>query len=206
MYRTSVLSHSFVQGLTKIPAGRLLCTLGCFLSLGVPNSNQGVSAPPQRDMKKAAPVDRYGDPLPQGALVRLGTLRFRHPSGIRSMVFSPDGNVLATCGVGSVSLWNCKSGKELPRLPAQHVNAIAFSPDGKTLVTASDREKIRLWDIQKGKEIRAFAVRRKRSWIDRAALAFAVLTSRPVIGPMSEPPSRSSRIAFSVYRYLLAAT
>ena len=42
-----------------------------------PPAAQGQKAPPA---KKAARTDRYGDPLPPGALARIGTVRFRQPA------------------------------------------------------------------------------------------------------------------------------
>src|ERR1700731_250811 len=92
-------------------------------------------------------VDRYGDPLPKGAVARLGALRLHHPGHLESRGCSPDGKPLATSGAdGSVCLWDWARRKELPRLPATNVGTLAFSPDGSLLATASDREKIRLWD------------------------------------------------------------
>jgi WD40 repeat protein len=127
----------------------------------------------QAEIKKAMPVDRYGDPLPKGALARLGTLRLHHPGYIDGMIFSPDGKTLATTGGGPVCLWDWASGKECPRLPAAHVGKVAFSPGGRLLATASWRGKIFLWDIKKGKVFGTLKGRGNAPMIYRSALSFA---------------------------------
>ena len=127
----------------------------------------------QPESNRDSRVDQYGDPLPQGALARLGTVRLHHSGYIERMLFSPDGKILATIGNSSVSLWDWANGKERLPLPAAHVGTVAFSPDGKILATASDREKVRLWDIEKTREIGNLMVRRETSMVYRSALAFA---------------------------------
>ena len=54
-------------------------------------------------------TDRYGDPLPPGALVRMGTCRFRPGEPIYDAAFSPDGRILATVG-HNVCFWDATTG------------------------------------------------------------------------------------------------
>jgi WD40 repeat protein len=121
-------------------------------------------------------VDRFGDALPPGAVLRLGTIRWRTGAtcdvssalagdgrtifvgngktirvfdletgkpvksikgsehGIAALALSPDGKVLASAGWG-VDLWDAATGKKLRRLGAGTVRNIAFSPNGKKLIS-----------------------------------------------------------------------
>src|SRR5262249_3866255 len=80
-------------------------------------------------------VDQQGDPLPPGALARLGSIRFRQGSFIQSLAVSPDGKVMASAGAGGkIRLWDAAMGKELHFLSARVDTflALVFSPAGKT--------------------------------------------------------------------------
>src|SRR5262249_7787002 len=80
-------------------------------------SGAGVKTPGRKEPedKAAARVDRFGDPLPPGALARLGTMRLRHNGPGASPIFgpgpslsfTPDGKSLLTSdGKNPPRLWD----------------------------------------------------------------------------------------------------
>lgn len=73
---------------------------------------------------------------------------FRQGDAIITLAFSPDLQWLATGGGDNlVHLWDLQSGSEIARIPhSDKVNSLAFSPDGKQLITVS-RKMIQLWDL-----------------------------------------------------------
>jgi RNA polymerase sigma factor (sigma-70 family) len=157
-------------------AGRGKLVAALFLALVAAGAGLGLLRPPapepERKPDDAAPAarseearpaekDAAGDPLPAGAVSRLGTLRFRHASTIYSIAFAPDGKVVATGSLdNTVRLWDTATGKELarlgwhngPKIVAQ-VISVAFSPDGKTVASGSNDGTVRLWDPKTGKAL-----------------------------------------------------
>ncbi|MBO0698642.1 MAG: hypothetical protein J2P46_09625, partial [Zavarzinella sp.] len=86
-------------------------------------------------------VDRFGDPLPPGAVARLGTDRLRH-AGMGgeddSFAFRPDGKAVATWNESTVRLWDLADGRRLWEFDSRStVLAVTFSPDGKRLAACT---------------------------------------------------------------------
>jgi RNA polymerase sigma factor (sigma-70 family) len=97
------------------------------------------AAEPKLEGDKQMRTDVYGDPLPPGALVRMGTVRLRHDhSGFLASDISPDGSVLATGGASSLRLWSMATGKLILQVKdnGEQYGSVIFSPDGKWLATA----------------------------------------------------------------------
>jgi WD40 repeat protein len=87
--------------------------------------------------EKRVKTDLYGDPLPRGAITRLGTLRLRAPAEIVSLAYAPDGKTIAVCSYAGLFLFDAASGKRIRRLEPDSArvldNTSVFSPDGKRL-------------------------------------------------------------------------
>ena len=63
---------------------------------------------------KTPKVDRQGDALPDGALARLGTTRWRHGDAITFLAFPSEDTVL-TASRDTARLWERATGKEIRR-------------------------------------------------------------------------------------------
>src|SRR4029453_4083104 len=67
---------------------------------------------PLRAGEPAKPrLDKYGDPLPEGAVHRLGAVRFRHGEDPARVVYSSNGRYLASVGEDGLRVWTAQ-GKE----------------------------------------------------------------------------------------------
>jgi RNA polymerase sigma factor (sigma-70 family) len=88
-------------------------------------------------------IDDPGDPLPAGAILRIGTTRFRDGGASNQAALSPDGKILATASETGITLFEPATGRRLlwiadadvPNSYGPNHSKFAFSPDGKKLFT-----------------------------------------------------------------------
>jgi WD40 repeat protein len=104
--------------------------------------------------RPVTPTASAADPLPEGAVARLGSRRLRHAGPVQSVAFSPDGKLLlSTGGDGTIRLWDVAGGRAVRQIPNSG-HAAAFSPDGEWLAVAEDGKTIVLHEVSVGKNTR----------------------------------------------------
>jgi WD40 repeat protein len=88
----------------------------------------------------ADPPTTQRDPLPAGAVARLGDTRLRHAAPILCVTFSPDNRRIVTGGKdGSLKIWDAASGECLRTANLSSVpSAIQFTRDGRLAVAQGD--------------------------------------------------------------------
>ncbi len=104
-------------------------------------------------------VDSLGDLLPEFAVQRFGTLRFRHPSSESELALSPDDSSVVTAG-RTLIVWDAKTGKERWRSKEDNraeisgasygARAVCFSSDGQEFLTPAENLAVVVWKSQSG--------------------------------------------------------
>jgi RNA polymerase sigma factor (sigma-70 family) len=144
----------------------LLAVIGV-LSVGL-GMWQGPPVPPVAEPAEQQPVagerrDLHGDPLPDSALLRLGTVQ-RRAVGAR-LALSADGKtIIGVRGSQYVHVWDAATGLLIERhqldgsevaMPVGGVEVL--SPYGRKLATDDHTsEALHVWDVLTGKELRKF--------------------------------------------------
>ena len=166
--RTLFMSK-FKVGVCLVLALSLLTAHGGALAyrLATTSPESGPSTTPAAASAKPSPekaadlrpilTDSQGDPLPEGAIARLGTERLRHGNSIRGVGFLPGGQALMSADWHGVLIWDITTGRCLRRFGKPHepqfwqYQDIAFSGDGRHVVLTVETGAVQLWDAVSGK-------------------------------------------------------
>jgi WD40 repeat protein len=115
------------------------------------------------------PLDRFGDPLPEGAIARLGSLRLRPEQPIVTGAFTPDGKLLATADTNRmIVFWDTVTGKEARRMQVNlpgRLRGLRFSTNGRTLLVVGDAGAFRVVDAVRGTEQRKLDLAEKNALV-----------------------------------------
>lgn len=166
---------------TLSPVRQVLWSVGSALVIGAFLLISPASAQQQAASQEKKLQDRFGDALPDGAIARMGTIRWRHPAAIIFVGYTNQGkHLLTSCMDGLHRVWEVASGKEIRRFgdAAQQAgngqvvmingnarvmftgiggsNNLALSRDGKVLATQA-ADGTQLWDVASGKKLRTLA-------------------------------------------------
>lgn len=82
--------------------------------------------------------------------------QLKHPKPVWRVVWSPDGNHLASsCDDGSLRVWDVATWSLTQRIEAHtgHIGCVDWSPDGKRLFSVSDRRVAQIWDVASGERV-----------------------------------------------------
>src|SRR5438105_1293150 len=115
---------------------RKVSALACVLVFAFIGPTWGQPSPPTGS-KDPFRVSSDGEPLPTGAIARLGSTRLQHaPNGHARVALSPDGKTLATMYLRTlpkpgeeVFFWSTDTGEKLAHAPVGVAQGLVFAPD-----------------------------------------------------------------------------
>src|SRR6516225_735894 len=161
----------------------LLVAAKLVLAVATLNGRGALQGQAQRQPNPKAPaqlidkrlVDRYGDPLPAGAIMRLGTVRFRFRC--YGLSFLPDGEtVVSADNGGAIQFWEARPGRLIREIdpglfPIGNNAGFSLSRDGRRLALNGSlnpatgwRANIRVFDLVSGNVVRTFEEAPKTSF------------------------------------------
>jgi WD40 repeat protein len=124
---------------------------------------------------KVVRTDLYGDPLPEGAIARLGTIRLRHKSDVFSAIFTPDGKSLIAADSELIRVYDPTTGARVRSFQGHRFGSevLALSPNGKILAGIGGAASVSLWNLADGRLLREFGQRKEDENGNLVGLAFS---------------------------------
>ena len=187
-FGTRPMTTSLAPLLTGWKAALAVVVLACgfVAGAGLVVSDDPMKPPQPKEERTEAPKarsDAFGDPLPEGAVLRLGSVLFRH-AGVRDFVLLPDGKSVLTSGSDhQLRTWNLSTGRETRNVPeAANVQLRgALSPNGRYAAGFVGKD-LTVYDTETGKEKASFPAPGKNfhsTFFSPDGGTLAVLTSEP---------------------------
>lgn len=149
----------------------------------------GHAQAPADDRKPAVRTDLHSDPLPLGAVARLGTLRWRHAAPIHTISFSADSTRLVTCGWWPARIWDIRTGRQVQEI--RGMNWAVLSPDGTKLAAEKQTGEIAVWNTVDGKQLFRMKVSE-----GPAHRAYFSADGKHLVGPVTLADKKRNEIRF----------
>jgi WD40 repeat protein len=132
------------------------------LFVGILSCVPMLATPSAPQVKPAGRTDALGDPLPAHALLRIGTLRFRHGAGVTTVFVAPDRKTVLSAGAdNTLRVWDFATAKQVRHWQPSDTDdsisrALAISPDGKRLAYGGFRS-VHVCDALTGRVLHALS-------------------------------------------------
>jgi len=188
----SGLSSSLLTG-WKVSLSVVVLASGLAVGAGLVISNDPTKPSPPKDERADAPKarsDAFGDPLPDGAVLRLGSMLFRHAE-LGPFALLPDGKSVLTSGSDhQLRTFDLSTGRETRKIPETadlRVWGTALSPNGRYAAGFAGmnrhlHDRLSIFDTETGKEKASFPKSTNyftRAFFSPDGMTVATLTTEP---------------------------
>ena len=173
------------------PVAFAAAAIGAVLTAGNPMDVEPLVPPTEAarvaEERAAPPMDQSGDPLPPGAIARMGSERFRHSGGAGHTEFALGGKLLiSSSGTvdGVVNVWDAKSGRLLRqfRVSDDWMPYLFRVIDDRKLIVVrarflsdedeTEESSVLVFDLQRNTELRSYSIVRRQ--VDQAVHIMAI--------------------------------
>jgi RNA polymerase sigma factor (sigma-70 family) len=144
-----------VMSMSKLRLAVLALALFGLLGGGLAYLAHSDERPQQVNPAVALSHGQRQEPLPPGAMARLGSTAFRHGDRVLSVIFTHEGKRLISSSKDkTIRLWDAATGREMRRfnIPGDGVLLTGVSTDSKLLAAFRGNVLI-VWEIDSGKEL-----------------------------------------------------
>jgi WD40 repeat protein len=145
----TILVRSIRVGLAKGPWSMRPIIAVISLIFAAPS---GFADPPDLTLSKLERKDRHGDPLPEGALQRYGSSRFRAGADLLSLKYSPDGKRIAALSADRLTIWDGATGAPIRIIRGGGFSLMTFDRDDRQ-VTIFGAEHAQTFEIASGMKL-----------------------------------------------------